>query len=101
MLTFNIVKSIYDKSKLVDKEFIKWGLNRGFMTLRMSNDKIFSFVLKSVNNKYNKSLSHKIFFTDIMNFPIKDNINFNNSSKLTITMFPSNKHGFKKELIDY
>lgn len=96
-LTFDILKSIYNKSKYIDKDFIKYGLQRGFMTLRLGNDKKLVDILKTNNRIYLKSSSHKKFFNDIMRFHIVDLINFDNEKIITITMFPSNKHGFEME----
>lgn len=102
-LTFDRLKAIYNNSKLIDTQFIKWGLNRGFMTLRMGNDKSLLMTLTSKFKPipfYLKSLPHKKFFIDIMEFKIKDESNFDNEGQITITMFPSNKHGIEKELLD-
>jgi hypothetical protein len=64
----------------------------------MGADKKYLTVLENNNTFYKKSLVHKLFFTDIMKFPIKDNINFDNNEKITITCFPSNKHGYPMEM---
>lgn len=98
-LPFNTLELIYETSKLIDRKFVKWGLHRGFMTLRMGKDKRFIKSLNSRHTDYIKSSAHKVFFTDIMDFPINDNDNFDNENKIVLTMFPSNKHGFKKELM--
>lgn len=99
-LPFNTLELLYERSKLIDKEFIRWGLDRGFMTLRMGADKRFIKALESKHRIFFKSLGHKTFFVDIMKFPITDNVNFDTDNKITITSFPSNKHGYKKELFE-
>lgn len=99
-LTFNTLKSIYSYTTFVDEQFIKYGLQRGFMTLRMGKDKIFSNMLYSKYDEYKKSLSHKKFFTEIMKFPLIEDINFDNEKEITLTMFPSNKHGFDKVTLE-
>ena len=93
MLSFENLLNIYKDCSFVDQDFIKFGVKRGFFTLRMGSDKIFISIIKSFSHKYTKSLPHKNFFVKIMNFPIKDNVSFNNNKGLVITKFPSNKHG--------
>lgn len=102
-LFFNVINDIFESTEFVDNDFIKWGLNRGFLTLRMGEDKkiISVLVSKSKNINYKKSLPHKKFFNEIMEFDIKDDINFDNESKIIITMFPSNKHGVKKGVYNW
>lgn len=97
-LYFNELREIYNDTKLVDVEFIKWGINRGFMTLRMGKDKKCTKVLYSFSLKYKKSNAHKKFFNEIMNFNIKDNIGFDTEKKITFSCFPSNKYGILKEV---
>lgn len=98
-LTYHILKDVYKYSKFSDKDFIKYGLQRGFLTLRMGNDKRLINILYSDNEGYYKSYSHKLFFEKVMQFTIKDNNNmFDNEKQITITVFPSNKHGFKQEV---
>jgi hypothetical protein len=82
--------------KYIDKTFVEWGFKRGFFTLRMGKDKTYLAVLINNSKAYVKSKPHKLFLTKVMLFPIKDNLNFDNENEITITMFPSNKHGFKK-----
>lgn len=94
-LTINVLKTIYIVSRWIDKDFIKYGLQRGFMTLRMGYDKQLIYTLHSSLGIYQKSLPHKKFFTQIMEFQINDNENFDDKNKLILSMFPSNKHGFK------
>jgi hypothetical protein len=68
----------------------------------MGNDKIFLYVLVSNSDTYSKSLPHKDFFLKVMDFPINDVNNFDNEKQLTITTFPSNKHGIDlKECIKW
>jgi hypothetical protein len=66
----------------------------------MGNDKKLIISLISKYNLFTKSFAHKRFFTDIMEFNLKDNINFDKEVLTTITMFPSHKHGFDRELFD-
>lgn len=94
-ISYKMLKEIYNRSIFIDKDFIKWGLNRGFMTLRMSERKKLYKILENKNSIYEKSLPHKWFFNEIMEYNINDNDRFDNESKLTITSFPSNKHGFE------
>jgi hypothetical protein len=95
-LNFNELKKIMTDLKYIDKTFVEWGFKRGFFTLRMGKDKKYLNVLINNSNTYIKSNPHKTFLTKVMLFPIKDNLNFDNEKEITITMFPSNKHGFKK-----
>jgi uncharacterized membrane protein len=67
------------------------------MTLRMSERKKLYKILENKYSKYKKSSSHKWFFNEIMEYNITDNLMFDNETKLTITSFPSNKHGLKME----
>lgn len=97
MIPFKTLKQIYSHTKYVDKLFIKWSIARNFSTLRMGNDKKYLTVIENNNITYKKSNVHKLFFIDIMKFPIKDNINFDNNDKITITCFPSNRHGYPME----
>jgi len=64
----------------------------------MGKDKEYLTVLESTNNLYQKSFVHKLFFNDVMKFPIDDNMNFDTNENLTITCFPSNKHGYPMEM---
>lgn len=89
---------IYKTSHYIDPDFIKYGLQRGFMTLRMGDDKTLFLILTSNNNVYKKSLCHKIFFNDIMDFNIKDTKNFDKNMEIIVTSFPSHKHGFDMEI---
>jgi hypothetical protein len=97
-LNYSMLKEIYKTCQHVDKDFIKYGLKRGFFTLRMGKDKIFKSTIFSNNNNYIKSLPHKKFFVEIMSFYIPDDNNFDNENNLVVTTFPSNKYGFNKEI---
>jgi hypothetical protein len=66
----------------------------------MGNDKNYIMTIDSNYNLHRKSKAHKDFFNDIMNFMINDNKNFDCSSEIHLQMFPSNKHGFKKEVLN-
>lgn len=92
-VSMNTLKSIYSESYLIDKTFVKWGLSRGFITLRMGEDKKLIHVLTSNSSTYVKSLPHKKFFSEVMNFDIEDSKCFDNKKLITISAFPSNKHG--------
>lgn len=98
-LTYDYLVKILTNTKYVDKDFIKYGLQRGFLTLRMGIDKKFKHILHNKSLAFTKSNAHKLFFKNIMNFPINDNIHYDNEEIITITVFPSNKHGFKKEVL--
>jgi len=95
---FKTLKQIYQSTKYMDKLFMKWSINRGFSTLRMGKDKKYLTILENNNVTYKKSLVHKLFFNDVMKFPIKDDFNFDNNDKITITCFPSNRHGYPMEM---
>lgn len=94
-LDYKTLKEIYEQTQNVDNQFIKWGLNRGFMTLRMSDRKKLYKIIKSNNFIYMKSTPHKWFFNEIMEYNIQDIVMFDNENQITITSFPSNKHGYE------
>jgi hypothetical protein len=92
-LDFKELLDIYASSNRVCKEFIKYCSKREHFTLRMSKDKCIISTVKSTSYKYNRSNGHRIFFTEIMGYDIKDSIMFDKETIISIDKFLSDKHG--------
>lgn len=88
----------------VDRNFIKYGFQRGYYTLRFDNDKQLIEVLKSDNKKYDKSFAHKVFLEWFFRIKIDFDNTFDENTKLSIIQYPSTKNGYHivpKELPNY
>lgn len=92
-LPFNDLLVIYQQSKLVCKDFIKYCTKRKHFTLRMSGFKELILICKSVNCFYSKSNAHKIFFNEIMSYHFNDGSNFDNETSINLESYNSTKHG--------
>lgn len=91
-----------------DRDFYKYGYQRGYYTLRFDRDKILENVLISHNTPtYKKSFAHKVFlewFFASDNLKIDYDNFFNDYTKLKIIQYPSKKNGFHtvdKDLPNY
>lgn len=92
-LDFKELLDIYGSSNRVCKEFIKYCTKRKHFTLRMSNDKTIISTVKSLSYKRTRSNAHKIFFTEIMGYNIRDSVMYDDSTIISIDKFLSDKHG--------
>lgn len=90
-IPFILLKNIFSDSFFVDKNFVKYGLKRGYFTLRLGEDKKYiGFVENPSSNQ--KSLIHKIVFSTLWDIPIELN-NCDKNRLCDIIRFPSDKNG--------
>lgn len=92
-LEFNELLDIYAGSNRVCKEFIKYCTKRKHFTLRMSNDKSIISTITSLSYKYDRSNAHRLFFTEIMGYTIRNSLMFDSETVISIDKFLSDKHG--------
>lgn len=80
----------------VDRNFVRYGYDRGYYTLRFDSSKEFLTVVRASKNKYPRSLAHRNFlnwfFSPDLVIPLDDT--FNEYTKVNIVQFPSNKDGY-------
>lgn len=76
-----------------DKNYFKYGFERGYYTLRFDSDKHLVATISNNNKKYRKSLAHKKFLEFFFDIVIPDG-NFDTNMKLSIIQFPSGKNGY-------
>lgn len=105
ILSLSIIYNIgHDVLSLCDKNFIHYGFERGYYTLRFDRDKKLKKILKNDSKKYKKSLAHKLFLEWFFEIKIDFDNCFNCYSKIKLIQFPSNKNGYhlqEKLLPDY
>lgn len=79
-----------------DRNFFKYGFERGYYTLRFDCSKQFLTIVRSSNSWYLKSLAHKNFLNWFFDpdLVIMDDGRFNNYSKVNLVQFPSDKDGY-------
>jgi len=99
-LTKEEIEKLYNDCKEMDSLFIAYSKKRCYATLRMGLDKELIGSIASSFNIYSKSLSHKNFFNEIMDFNITDNINFDNGNFIRIVSFLSNKNGILRSVLN-
>lgn len=95
-LPYNILIDVYKDCKLVCKDYLKLGLKRSFLTLRIGRDKELIHIIKSDNNNWIKSLSHAILLYVFFNTDIDfiNNHSFDNNMYIRLKAYRSEKHGF-------
>lgn len=93
-LPYNILEKIYLSSKNCCEDFIKFGLKRGFLTLRFGGDKDLIDIMKSKYSHYGKSLSHANFLTEIVGIPIATDYSFDTNTFIRLKAYRSEKNGF-------
>lgn len=99
-LIYQIGNDIYS---IADKDFVKYGFERGYYTLRFDEDKRLIRVLERRNER-RKSTAHALFLQWFFNIDIDFDKTFNENTKIKVIQYPSNKNGyhlFEKELPSY
>lgn len=92
-LPFNDLLVIYEQSKLICKDFIKYCTKRNHFTLRMSGYKELIFIVTSKNCNFQKSNAHKYFFNNIMNYDFNSIKKFDTETIIKVESYNSTKHG--------
>jgi len=95
-LPFNTLVKLYDNCKLVCNDYMKLGLNRNFLTLRIGRDKKLHEVLKSNSTCYKRSFAHGILLSVFFDTTIENIVNFDDSLHIMLKIYRSEKHGFLK-----
>jgi hypothetical protein len=90
-LYYNMGMSVFSPC---DREFMKYGFDRGYYTLRFDKDKALVDILEKDSRKYTKSLAHKIFLEWFFGIVIEHNERFNDAKTLTVIQYPSSKNGY-------
>jgi len=88
----------------VDRDFTKYGFERGYYTLRFDKDKEFLGIIRSDNGNREKSLAHKKFLEWFFDIEIPISKLFNNYDVVQLVQFPSIKNGYHivdKEIPSY
>jgi len=83
----------------IDPDFIKYGFDRGYYTLRIGKDKHFLLKIRKMGKPFsfrNSSNAHRIFFNNILDMNINKGLYFDNKTRFIIIEFPSDKHGYKE-----
>jgi len=76
-----------------DRDFFRYGFERRYFTLRFDCDKQLLGIIPNNSKKYTKSLAHKKFLEFYFDILIHDS-NFDDSDKLDIIQYPSDKNGY-------
>jgi len=100
-LIYNIGIDVFS---FADRDFFRYGFNRGYFTLRFDKDKKIVRILKNESHKYIKSLAHKLFLEWYFDIFIDSDYSFNNYTNIKLVQYPSNKNGyhlFEKQLPQY
>jgi hypothetical protein len=92
-IEFNLLKEIYETTEFVCKDFIKFGIKRNFLTLRIGNDKKLLTVLERISTR-EKSFAHALALNYFYNIDIKNKIGFDDNSILRIKAYRSEKDGY-------
>ena len=96
MFSLDYVHDIISDTDHVCKDFNRLAYEkRGFYVLRMSHSKTWLKVINGFND-YLQSDAHRHFFNDIMNFPINENLQYDNDSTLKLIAYKSPRHGTVK-----
>lgn len=87
-----------------DRNFFKYGFDRGYYTLRMDQDKTLHSILYNKSMTYDKSMAHKLFLEWFFDIYIDSDYCFNDNKTLNIIQYPSGKDGYhfcKKSIPSY
>lgn len=91
---FNVLKRIYEDCSNICENFVKLGIGRGYMVLRIGEDKILKDIILN-NGIYKKSLSHMLALETFYNVIVFREISkFDDKTVLTIHAYRSAKNGF-------
>lgn len=93
-LPYNVMISLVDYSKIVDKVFRKVAIARGYFTLRIGIDKKIICILTSDSIYYEKSNSHLLALEKFYDIEVKNIEKIDKNTMLRIDMFLSDKYGF-------
>lgn len=93
-LPYNVMISLINYSKLVDKIFRKVAIERGYFTLRIGIDKKLIVVLKSETKLYEKSNSHLLALEKFYDITVLNKEKTDKNTMLRIDLFSSDKYGF-------
>jgi hypothetical protein len=92
-ISMEIYRKIDRFTRLVDSDFMKYGLKRGYFVLRMDKDKQFFDVLEH-EGRYRKSNAHRLFFNFALNMEIKKDLLFDRSTRFDLIQYDSDKDGY-------
>jgi hypothetical protein len=92
-LTLLKLKKVYDDCIYLCNDYKELGLKRGFLTLRVGNDKKVDTIIYH-NGVYKKSNSHACVLDLFYDTEIKRDNNFDNNTELIFKIYRSEKHGF-------
>lgn len=87
------------QSILTDRDFVLYGFDRGYYTLRFDKDKKLERVLPTTFNKFPKSNAHREFMEWFFKKDIKKDSLFDDNKKLDIIQYPSDKNGYHVQKI--
>lgn len=93
-LPFDVLTDMYNECGLCCYDFKYLGIKRGYIVLRIGEDKILKEILKG-NSTYQKSLCHALALDTFYSVKIDmDNQDFDDNTELIIYAYRSAKHGF-------
>ena len=79
---------------LTDRDFVLYGYDRGYYTLRFDRDKKLEKIFNSVNHKFQKSNAHREFIEWFFDIDITKDIYFDCNHKFDVIQYPSDKNGY-------
>lgn len=83
-----------------DRQFFRYGFNRGYYTMRFDKDKKLIGILKSKNHFYEKSIQHKKFLEWFFGITITIDDKFIDGNTIDVIQYPSTKNGFHLQECD-
>ncbi len=93
-LPFNVLKELYKNCEYLCEDYVRLGLDRSFLTLRLGGDKKLFTVLVTRNRYYIKSLAHALVLIEFLNTNVEIDKDFDSNTVIRLKAYRSAKHGF-------